>query len=153
NTFISDDSFADLFFTPEWEKVNKLFIMDTCFAGGFWGRDPNPVRPGGDDLHGLSRAALIGSSPESSTSTSKPAAGGLYLGILEDALVGTLNNFGSSTPFTFQNLYDGIVARGAAFVSLPNGKMRSGFDVAQDASVQTVFNPVAYATPDFNFTA
>ena len=66
---LSDDEFAgDLFGDSKWADVQKLFLLDACRSGGFWG-DHNPSDPGGD-LEKLPQTALLASAPETRDSHS-----------------------------------------------------------------------------------
>jgi len=63
NEFMSSQAFASMFDTPEWAQVNKLFVMDTCYAGGFWENQGGPKY-----LASLPRSAIIGAASEENVS-------------------------------------------------------------------------------------
>jgi hypothetical protein len=59
NCEIDAPTFANLFNNSDWEGVNKLFIIDSCYAGGFW------AGPGGPSyLAGLDHSAIIAAASE-----------------------------------------------------------------------------------------
>lgn len=48
-----------LFNGPEWDEINKMFLLDACWAGGFW-----PHGNGQVGLSSLPRCGVIASAPE-----------------------------------------------------------------------------------------
>lgn len=67
--------FANLFQGQKWANVNKLFILDTCYAGGFWSAvssngGTNPY------LSGVLHSAVIAASPENLVSWGTIGQGG-----------------------------------------------------------------------------
>ncbi|MEM1445320.1 MAG: caspase family protein [Planctomycetota bacterium] len=71
--YLHDDELADYFAgDPIWSQVDKVFILDACYSGGFWtstpafkdfkGREDNTDGP--TDLGRLSKAALLAAAPE-----------------------------------------------------------------------------------------
>ncbi len=59
---ITDDQLTSWFDTPEWDQVNKLFILDSCSSGGFMGG--NDDKPGESDLLGLPKTAVLAAATE-----------------------------------------------------------------------------------------
>jgi hypothetical protein len=57
---LNSTELAAMFSGGNWDQVTKLFIMDTCYAGGFW------TDPGG--LSSLSHAAVLAAAPKSEVS-------------------------------------------------------------------------------------
>ena len=100
---MSDDYFSSLFLDPVWEQVDKLFIMDTCLAGGYWGQI------GGldsGDLARLSRCGILYASPETHPSYYWYDSKGMLWGLLGQALVTALGSFESGSTITFKDLAD-----------------------------------------------
>jgi hypothetical protein len=58
---VSDDELRTVFAGPEWAAIDKLFVLDFCFSGGFWG-DTGAGDSG--DLATLPRSALLAASSE-----------------------------------------------------------------------------------------
>jgi hypothetical protein len=75
---LSDDVLTNLFKTPEWDQINKLFIIDACFGGGFWGDTAATDR---GDLAQLPRSAVIGAASERTFSWSWVGSGESYFSI------------------------------------------------------------------------
>lgn len=100
-TVFWDDEMHAIFAHEGWRDVNKLFILDACFAGGFWG-----TTEFGDtgDLATLPRTAIIASSPEESFSYT--ALNGItYLALaIEEALAGLADE----PAITFEQLSQAI---------------------------------------------
>ncbi len=103
---ISDDMLHSLFSSSKWDQVNKLFIIDTCFSGGFWGSTDM-----GDsgDLATLPKSALIAAAAEEDVS----------IGVLDIpnlgarsamgfSLVDALDELSSSNRVTFDQLAESI---------------------------------------------
>jgi len=110
---LSDDWLREMFFDPKWEQVNKLFLIDSCFAGGFWGTTGT-----GDsgDLATLSKAALIASSLEGDFSyTADDGPSGMTMNVFGLALYQSLYNLRYNTSVTYQNLYDELARAGSLF--------------------------------------
>ena len=65
--FFIDDDLVEMFSDPKWTNVNKVFMIEGCFSGGFWG--------GGDegDLEKLSKTVLLASSQENQYSYFLPS--------------------------------------------------------------------------------
>lgn len=62
---LTDDELASLLNDQSWDAVYKVILLDTCFAGGFWG-DNNPDDTG--DLEKLPRISFLGASKECTSS-------------------------------------------------------------------------------------
>ena len=58
---ITDDTLAEVFAGPRFSDVDKLFVLDACFAGGFWQNDPSATDR---DLASLPRTALFAGASE-----------------------------------------------------------------------------------------
>jgi len=110
---MSDDDFSDLLTGNEWLGVNKLFIIDTCYARGLWGTTDN-----GDsgDLSVFDNAAVIAASAEGDFSyASRDADTGLNVGNLGAATIAAVDALASQDRITFQQLFDEISLAGSVF--------------------------------------
>ena len=113
---MDDDTFTGLFVDETWEQVNKLFIMNCCFSGGFWGTTTN-----GDtgDLARLSKVALIASASEADFSwAARDSDLGLNLGVLGTSLAAALDSMKGKESISFEDLYAAIDANGKLFAGL-----------------------------------
>lgn len=83
---ITDDRLsAWLSSDPKMAGVRKIVILDTCFAGGFWGREGNEGDEG--DLDKIQDVGLLASCSERCLSFSNPITGrGFFSRALEQAL-------------------------------------------------------------------
>jgi hypothetical protein len=109
---MTDDELHDAFHNATWDVVSKLFIMDVCFAGGYWGSTVN-----GDtgDLATLPLAALIAASHEELVSYATTQAGGYSAGKLGLAMFWALEDLRGAGPVDFQTLYDRTFVDGSPF--------------------------------------
>ena len=103
---VTDDELRTAFSGAAFEEVNKLFIIDACFAGGYWG---DPASEDSGDLN-LPLSAVIAASGEENHSIAggdlaAVASGGLYTGLLGRAVADGL----ASIP-------DGSAVSGSLFV-------------------------------------
>lgn len=131
---------------PKWQGVNKLFVIDTCYAGGFWGN------PGGDGypevkyLSSLDHAAIIAASPENLFSYSRNNSGGA----LGQALAMALASF-NGQDITFDTLRQQlVVAEDSLFEQSSGWSYQSPIDGIGDLSVTPTVSFITYATSDFN---
>ncbi len=89
---ISAADFSNLFSGTKWVNVNKLFVMDTCYANGFW-----QGAGGISHLAGLPHSAIIASSPENLMSYGTELDGGdlgnAFAKIIKAQGVGVLSDF------------------------------------------------------------
>jgi len=148
NAFISDDDLHNWFDTPEWDQVNKLFIIDACFSGGFWGGDAN-----GDtgDLATLPQTALIAAATEEDYAVGvvKFPDTNVYppIGyVLDDALDGLRGE----TQVSFADLTQAIRDQVALFAGTP-GAIIALSDVEDAWSTDAPMDGVVltFATEDF----
>jgi hypothetical protein len=129
---MTDDTFSALFRTDEWDQVSKLFIIDTCRAGGFIGSTAN-----GDsgDLTQLPRFALFAACDEDATSAAVyDSASGTYVGALGKALIAALNELKSQEVITFQELYDETSLQGSFLVG-SDGRVQDFKDLWDDQTM------------------
>ena len=106
--YLTDDALHGLFAHPDWAGVNKLFVIDACMSGGFWGTTAD-----GDtgDLASLPRSALVAASTEQKFSYSFPPTGITYLAYaLSDALDG-LATGGALETLSFADLKTALLAQ------------------------------------------
>ena len=98
-----DDALRAKFDTKEWDQVNKLFIIDSCMAGGYWGTTGS-----GDtgDFATLPKSAIIAASDEASFSYGEVITGLTYLSLAIDQALSTLQDEES---ITFDELTQAIV--------------------------------------------
>jgi hypothetical protein len=144
---VSDDGFSALFTGNEWLGVNKLFVIDTCYAGGLWGTTAN-----GDsgDLSVLDNAALIGASREGDFSyASRDANTGLNVGNLGSAVVTAVTALSGQQNISFQQLFDEIALAGSVFEGT-NGFIQSPED-NWSREVQASFNLASLSSEDFDW--
>lgn len=66
NRRITDDDFAAFFANDSWNGIDKLFILDACYSGGFWNTDTS--RGDSGDFTSLQRSALFAAATESNYS-------------------------------------------------------------------------------------
>lgn len=101
---VSGAQLAGAFTSPNWVGVNKLFIVDACYAGGLWS-GPSPSGSGSVQyLSALDHSAIIAAAPEEKFAWSRQVDG---QGLLALALEQTLNNLGNSE-LDFSGLYSQI---------------------------------------------
>jgi hypothetical protein len=94
-----DNSLASVFANSAFASINKLFVIDSCFAEGMWKNDTADDR----DLQTLSKISFLGSSSENGVAYADPNANGT--GYLTNAILPSL------TPFsTFANVLAGGLA-------------------------------------------
>jgi hypothetical protein len=103
---ITDDWLFTQLSDPEFADVKKLFLIDACFSGGFWGQPDNDLDVG--DLDKLQNAGLIASASENGLSMAIPPLFGDYSlrGWFSIALENTLNALADadSSELTFSRL-------------------------------------------------
>jgi len=147
--WLSDDAFRQLFADPAWQGVNKLFIMDTCFSGGFWGTTTY-----GDtgDLATLDRTALIAGSTEGNFSWgSWDAAAKGYIGNLGTALVRALEQLKGQAQVTFHDLFQRVDLCGSIYRGTP-GRVLTATDGNDGVSAVSQFSPSRSESPLFQMT-
>ncbi len=142
---ITDDTFSGFFDDPVWDKVNKLFIIDTCYAGGFW--NSGTILGDSGDLSQLPKSAIIAASLEADLSLFDPVDRWGFLGHAVVRALNSLKSAGNSIDF------DQLVAQVQS--ELPQTVVRGfvqGFP--EDNWLDPIDLPVSlfYArTPDFDF--
>jgi len=148
---ISDDDFSALFLDSKWQDVNKLFIIDCCFSGGFFGKTDL-----GDtgDLAGVSKTALIASASEGKFSYSTLDEDmNLAFHNLGTAFVNVLTNLKDQDRITYQELFDGIQNEGKQFQGL-DGYINDLDDLKSLWGVEMPmsFGPTGTFSQDFELT-
>jgi len=145
---INDDDFSQLFLDDTWEEVDKLFIISSCYSGGFWG---DTIEGDTGDLARLHKTALIAASKESDfTYTLPDSETGLYLGNLGTALVATLEELKEQDSITYQELFNGLIHQGSIFEG-SNGYILD-FEDNWGVEVPVTFELFGAATEDFELT-
>jgi len=107
--FMKDDGNGNWVEDEHWANVNKLFIIDACFSGGFWG---NTAGDDGD-LNRLSNVALIAAAPEylyAPRARAWPPAQSRGVGALTISLLAALNHMQDDIRITYDGLYHRILA-------------------------------------------
>jgi hypothetical protein len=109
---MTDDELRAAFNNATWNAVSKLFIMDVCYAGGYWGSTVN-----GDtgDLATLPKTALLAASHEEKVSWATRQANGYNAGDLGLATFWALKDLRATGPVDFQTLYDRTFVDGSPF--------------------------------------
>ena len=143
NERISDDRFTALFQDEKWNDVNKLFIIDTCYAGGFWG-----VPKGLDDLSRLPHTAILAASTEDLMSTAAQDESGFIWGCLGQSVVTALEHLKNEPNVSFQQLSDEVNLRGKVFDG-STGYIQ-GFEDGWPATQQITWLPYSAQTTDFS---
>lgn len=99
--YISDDELTMLFKSdPKWEGVKKIFMIDACYAGGFWG-DGSSSDAG--DLNQLDNAVLFAAASEDARARTVGDGSGLGLwtekallpALSSASLTGSMSSFSS----------------------------------------------------------
>ncbi len=124
-----DDRLVTELANPKLANVDKLVVLDTCYAGGFW-----PDKPGltEQDLSGLNHVALLGACMWDQTTTPTPD----FTGALTNAILPGLLDPNT----TFNSLY----ALAKATVHQTVGYFKDdGFGIGDN-------NPVGYYSADFD---
>jgi hypothetical protein len=107
-------TFASWFSGTKWQEVNKLFLMDTCHAYGFWqGQDPAKTY-----LSALPHCAIIAASTEAALSSWHTYSDGYVGGELGHAVIGALGQV--SGVFDFGDFLSEVQRQGQ-FVPSDNG--------------------------------
>jgi len=79
NEYISDDYLSNLFNAPNLMGVKKIFIIDACFSGGFFGDN---LTSDTGDLEILSNYALLASAQEDAVANAAPDGSGVWTNAL-----------------------------------------------------------------------
>ena len=72
DNYLSDDDFSELFVDPLWDMVNKNFIIDTPYGGGFFG---GPGNGDSGDLSRLPRVSVLVAAEEADFAYMLPESG------------------------------------------------------------------------------
>jgi hypothetical protein len=100
---LQDDELASLFSGDDWDLVNKLFLIDSCYGGGFWGSGSNM------DLGLLPRSGLVASASEPNFGFGFPIDG-MFVNELSVNLTDALTNVPRLESIDFDLLFNEIVA-------------------------------------------
>lgn len=136
---ISDDELADLFRSSTWNGTNKLFIISSCFSGGFWGPQ--------DDLMSLPQSAIIADAPETEYSQAISNSG-YYTGKLGLAVAAALNAFPATATFSYQELFNRIDLEGKLLSG--SGRIQVPYDGWAEP-VTLPFQAVTFSSASFGF--
>ncbi|MEE9129889.1 MAG: hypothetical protein V3T84_07700 [Phycisphaerales bacterium] len=147
----SDDALHAKFNTSSWNQVNKLFIIDACFAGGFWG---SSVFGDSGDFATLPKSALIAASIEQKFSYSWPLTGESYLSFAFERALQML----AGSSYGFSTLAAEVAAQEGWLLDTFSGK--NGFEGIIQGGIMDFsefygdvgpaeFEPMAEATADF----
>lgn len=151
---MSDDYLSGLFVDDKWDKVNKLFIMDTCYGGGYWGKI-NGVDSG--DLSRLPRAAILAAAPESHRSHYRPdppcpeglGPCGPAWGVLGQAVVSSLKSFAADSTISFSGLAYAVNVAGSQYEDL-DGYIQDYNDPNWGTPAKIQWQLMAEKTADFS---
>lgn len=149
NQTISDDEFRGMFSDPLWDQVHKLFLIDSCYSGGFMGSTAY-----GDtgDLTTLPRTALIAASPEwEPASTQWDDSIGAYVGIFGTAVLKALDQLKDRETVDFYDLVSLIDQEGKVFDG-SNGRILDYFEDTWDLELPALFTLASSASTDFELT-
>ncbi|MBL8763472.1 MAG: hypothetical protein JNM07_04300 [Phycisphaerae bacterium] len=146
----TDDQFADYFADPSkpvWSQVDKLFVLNQCYSGGFWNGGPADTT---GDLSRLGRVALLAGATESGFA--KTVVIGVKSNLvhaLERAVPGVVTQAGAS----LANLVNAVNGELANFSTTP-GLIMSEFPSEDywDVPVLTTEVAVGHSTSDFTLT-
>lgn len=136
----SDDNLADEFRSARWKNVRKVFILDTCRAGGFVGDSPNDL----GDLETLPNVALIAAGYEGGFAFSDRDGRGIWTKLV--------------APMIATHSFDQLKAEGDAFrdfVLTTYGALHLSlreFYLNGETLPMQAFQPYFYASPDFDTT-
>ena len=114
---VSASTFAGYFSGTQWQQVNKLFVMDTCYAGGFW-KDDGTLQY----LAALPHSAIIAASPEVLESYGNLSTGG-DLGTAFADVIGNLNGSLGS----FGDLLNKVTSQESTYFDNFNGDSTSSY--------------------------
>ena len=105
--FVKDDALTTLFANDKWKDVNKTFIIDSCFSGGF-------MFGGDGDLDSLKNVRLIASSEENEYTPIVNLINYTYLtyGILEDGIGDKEADYNHDGLITFDEIERYIKSKG-----------------------------------------
>ena len=78
DNYLSDDDFSELFVDPLWDMVNKNFIIDTPYGGGFFG---GPGNGDSGDLSRLPRVSVLVAAEEADFAYMLPESGYSNFGV------------------------------------------------------------------------
>jgi hypothetical protein len=141
---IDAPTFASLFSSPNWVGVNKLFIIDSCYAGGLWAGAQGPSY-----LSALDHSAIIAAAPDALESQyegdSLPSPGQSLLSLALEQALSNLNG----EPLT----YNSLLAEVNLYYNMLIPPGSSGFseDGLPTGGPQPLTNNVwGEATSDFN---
>ena len=150
---IEDDLLRAKFDTPAWDEINKLFIIDSCFAGGYWGV---PWLGDTGDLATLPKSAIIAASTEEKFSYSSLLTGITYTAYAIDY---ALQGLQDEEEITFQMLTQAIDDAEDWLVdtfSNKNGEFTGmlvgGYDFSEfyGLEFEAEFDPMSARTNDFS---
>lgn len=147
---LRDDELADLFRTPKWDEVDKLFIFSVCFSGGLIGTSGTADS---GDLGVLPRTAVIASSSESKFTRTLPPdpLTGAQHSVIGTSLVSVLGQWRARPSIGFYTLYQAIRAAGQRFAGLRGGHIEAGDRVAalRKTPMVVTWAPTYGVTEDF----
>lgn len=150
-TDISDDGLLSLFSGQDWASVNKLFIVDACFSGGFWG---STATGDSGDLTSLSRSALIAAAQEADFGWAHwDSSAGLYVHNLGSALVGALDALKNRDSISFQDLVEEVGSQASVYQGI-NGAIAGLTDLKDAWGIEApaVVDFSSTSTGDFTMT-
>ena len=155
--FYKDDDLHAKFSSPEWDQINKLFIIDSCMAGGFWG-----TTQFGDsgDLATLPKSAIIAASTEAEFSYGEVTTGRTYLSI---AIVQALSEIEDAANLTFNQLLNAIIDvegwiqetygdKNGTYEGIIAGEQPFDFSEFYGIPAEAKFAPMGEARDDFTLT-
>jgi hypothetical protein len=117
---IADNEFAGLFRNSWWEHVDKVFIIDACFSGGFW--TELQTLPGGNSS--IIAAAQPGKIGFASCVRNCDTSVGTFSGVLGQSVVSALNAQANRTVIAYNELL-AAVSQSASYYNTLEGRVNT----------------------------
>jgi hypothetical protein len=108
---LTDDRLSSLFFGGVWDSVNKLFIMDCCYAHGFWYSNRGLDEP---DLANCPKSAILAACSATTGSSYKYDPNGAHFyewGFMGRCLRDALNSLTNARAISFPQLAEATKAQ------------------------------------------
>ena len=146
---ITDDEMRDLFVDPVWNQVNKLFLIDSCYSGGFIG---NTASGDSGDLTNLPRSAVVAACPEWDVASSHwDETIGAYVGNFGTAVEKALDALKDREAVDFFDLVTQIGEEGKVFEG-SNGRILDDLEDSWGMELAATFELSSSASADFDLT-
>ena len=134
--FVTDDAFSGYFRNNTiWNNVDKLFLIDTCYSGGFMG---SVGTTDSGDLGTLPRAGVIAAAAEGDFGKATlDGSLGVYVHDFGNALANAVVALKDEPDLTYSDLFDQITVEGKVYngkdgyitdITLPDGRTPVAID-------------------------